>query len=291
MHHVGLLARETVDPFLVHPDAVRQRCARARDPDRIEVGDLILTRRLLDHLQLERRLGGVGVDRRARPRREVAHRAQQWSGATRHEPGSEAPAQPTLRRAVPLGAQIGRFLERPLGGLLQAGWRGRGVHQALARRRAETDRLEGGERRPGVPHRLHVEDRRCAAEQQLGRAQHRGPVHGFLGVRGFERPDAAREPVFEGEIVGEPAKQRLAEMDVGLHETRDDDHASTVDDLLRPSPSFSAAHRRDALPLHDHVPLHHSPFRIHRDHPRAGEAQRHVVTLGFARVVSSGRSK
>src|SRR5256885_9377844 len=44
-----------------------------------------------------------------------------------------------------------------------------------------------------VMHRFHVEDRRRAAEQQLGGPQHRGPVHRLLAVRRLERPDADRK--------------------------------------------------------------------------------------------------
>jgi len=73
------------------------------------------------------------------------------------------------------------------------------------------ERLEG---RAGVPHRLHVEDGGSAAEQELRGAEHGGPVDGLLGVGGLEWPDPAHQPVLEPQIVGEPAEQRLTEMDV-----------------------------------------------------------------------------
>ena len=291
MHHVGLLTGQAADPLLVHPHAVRQRGARARDPHRIEVGDLVVARLFADHLQLDRRFGGVRVDRGAGPLGEIAHRAQQRPRAAGHEARRVTPAQPAVRRTVPLRAQVRRLLEGPLGWLLQSLGRGGRVHQTFPGGRAQADRLQRLKGSAGVAHRLHIEDRRRAAEQQLGRAKHRGPVHGFLGVRSLERPDALGEPRLEREIVGEPAEQRLAEMDVGLDETRDDHESRTVQSLPRLPPSSPVLHRLDLPVLYDDVPLHHSPLRVHRDHLRAGEAQLHVVTLGLARVVSSGRSK
>src|SRR2546430_17535846 len=82
--------------------------------------------------------------------------------------------------------------------------------------------------RSRVMHRLHVEDRRRAAEQQLRGTEHRGPVHRLLGMRRLERPDAAAEPLLEPQIVGEPAKQRLAEADMRLDEAGDDETAGAI---------------------------------------------------------------
>ena len=109
------------------------------------------------------------------------------------------------------------------------------VHQAFAGGRADPDPLECFERAPGVVHRLHVEDRRGAAEQQLRSAEQGRPVHGFLGVDRLERPDTADQPVLEPQIVGEPAKEGLAKVDVGLNESRDDQAATAVAHLRLPS--------------------------------------------------------
>ena len=190
MDHVGLLASQTPDTFAVHPDAVGQGRAGARDSHRIQVGELVVPRFPFDGFQLDRRLSGVGVDHRVGLLREVADCAEQLPSAARSEARRVAPAEPAVRPAVPRGAQVGRFLQRVVGRLPQPRRRRRCVHQALARRGAQADglqRLKGG---PGVPNRLHVEDRGRAPEQQFGGAEHRRPVDGVLGMRRLERPDA-----------------------------------------------------------------------------------------------------
>src|SRR2546430_17167841 len=59
------------------------------------------------------------------------------------------------------------------------------------------DRFERLERGARVAHGFHVEDRRRAAEQQLGGAEHGGRVNGSLGVCSLERPDRSEEHTSE----------------------------------------------------------------------------------------------
>src|SRR2546426_7279358 len=90
------------------------------------------------------------------------------------------------------------------------------LHDALPICRPNADPLECGERGARVVQRLHVQDCGRATEQQLRRPEHRGPVERLLSVRRLERPDAPGEPLLEPQIVGETAKQGLAEMHMGL---------------------------------------------------------------------------
>src|SRR5207245_1896698 len=72
---------------------------------------------------------------------------------------------------------------------------GMGVHQTLPRRRTNAAPVQGLERRAGVVHRFHVEDRGRAAEQQLRRAKQGGPVHRLLHVPRRGRPDPSRQRI------------------------------------------------------------------------------------------------
>ena len=60
-------------------------------------------------------------------------------------------------------------------------------------------------------------------------AQKRARVERVLRVRGLHHPDAFGEPIEQLEVVGLVAKQRLAKMNMGLHETRHDREARGVD--------------------------------------------------------------
>src|SRR5881396_1804710 len=229
MDDVRPLPREHGDVVLAHPDAVRQRGTWPRDPDRIEVRDLIVAGLALHRLQLEGRFGSVRMNRGSGSLRQIARRPEQRPSAARREPRGKAIAQPSAGGAMPFSAQVRALRKRLVGRLAQCrGTRGR-IHQALPRRRADADRLECLERGARVTHGLHVENRRRAAEQQLRGAEHRGGVNGGFGVRGLEWPDALREPRLERQIVGEPAEERLTEVDVRLYETRKHDEAVTID--------------------------------------------------------------
>ncbi len=274
MHHVRLLARQALNAVAIDPDAVRQRRTGPRDPNGIEIGELVLPGLALHHLQLGGCLGGVRVNHRPVPLGQVAHRPQQRPGTRRGEARREAIAQPATRGAVPFLTQIGRFLERGAGRLAQAGGCCGGVHQALAHSGAQADNLERFERRTRVPHRLHVEDGGRPAEQQLGSAEHSGPVDRVGSVGGFERPDALRQPVFEYQVVGETAKQRLAQMNVRLNQSGNDDESGAIDRLgARLGPPLPA-HRRNAIARDYHIPVHDAAPRVHREDARVLENQR-----------------
>ncbi len=123
---------------------------------------------------------------------------------------------------------------------------------------------------------------------------------------GLERPDAPGEPLFERQVVGQPSEQRLAEMDVRLNQTGENDEACAVENRpsVRRSDTLTVrplSQRRDPLALDPHVCVEDPPPRIHCHDTGAGEHQRpwgvgglahaYVVTRGRALVVSWGRSK
>src|ERR1041385_6171063 len=158
----------------------------------------------------------------------------------------------------------------------------------------DPDRLERFECRAGVSHRLHVEDRRGAAEQQLGGAEHGGGVDRRFGVRRFERPDALREPCHERQVVGESAEQRLTEMDVGLNEPGENREPAAIKRCylfaseraaVRPSDAF------DASVLQQHIRVDDPSRLIHRDDAPTAE-QDHVEIRGLTvESADDGRSK
>ena len=311
MHHVRPLAREPHGLVLVDPDAVRQRRALPRDPHRVEVRDLLHPRGAKHGLAFHDRLGGVRVDLRAEQLRQLAGRAQQRTGAARHETRREADPQPVARGPVPAAGQALRLGQRRVRGLRQLERRSLGVcvHETLPHHGAEPDALERPERRVRVMHRLHVEDRRRAAEQQLGGAEHRRPEHGLLGVRRLERPDAAAEPLLEPQLVRQPAKQRLAEVDVSLDETWDDETAAAVAHLhgrLLPASLFPLPrpfprplYRSDASAGDEDVRPRDSPTALVQQHVAPGEDQigrrgpggAQVLIRGCTAVESSEMSK
>jgi len=310
VHHRGALTGQAIHLVRVDPDAVGEGRPPARDADRVEVGDLLQARGPEHRLALHDRLRRVGVQLGVEPVRQIARRPEQWPGAGGDEARGEARPQPAVGGAVPALGQRRRIRQRVVGRLSEVdrGAFGVRVHQAFPDRGAHADSLERPERRVGVANGLHVEDRRGAAEQQLRGAEQGGGVHRFFGVCGLERPDAARQPVLQPQVVGEPAEQRLAEMHVGLDETGHDQAAAAVTNLgrgaggPRPPSLVSLPHLPDRLnsPVaHRHVRPHHAPGAVVQQDIAAGEPHvrqvllwgRQVVARGAALVESSGRSK
>src|SRR5216110_317060 len=90
VHHRGALAREARRFVRVHPHAVGECRTRARDPDRVEVGDLLEPRGAQHRLALDDRLGGMGVQLRVEPLGQLARGPEQRSRAAGHETRGEA---------------------------------------------------------------------------------------------------------------------------------------------------------------------------------------------------------
>ena len=78
-----------------------------------------------------------------------------------------------------------------------------------------------------------VKRRRGAGEEQLGCGEACRGTERRRRVRGFERPHAPPQPVEERKIVGEGSKERLAQVDVRLHESREHVAAARIDDVVR----------------------------------------------------------
>ena len=97
-------------------------------------------------------------------------------------------------------------------------------------------------------------------------------------MRRLEWPDALGEPGLESEIVGEPAKQRLAEMDMGLDEAGENDQPRAIDNdrfLLSNFPTFQPSNALDSPLLYEDISFQNAPRRIHRDHSAAAKQQGH----------------
>ena len=92
-----------------------------------------------------------------------------------------------------------------VGSCSRAGASGVGVHHALADGRAQAARAAiSSNTDVGVVHRLHRQDRRRAAEQQLAGGQPRRCAQRGGGVRGLERPDARAQPVQQARSSASP---------------------------------------------------------------------------------------
>ena len=146
---------------------------------------------------------------------------EQIARARDREARRERRAQPAVGRAVPAlraapalsSSPAARWLVQPRGRLAAH------VHQALADDGAQSGRHQRLEHRVGAVHRLHRQHAascRRAAARPPPAAPPRASVR--VVVRRFERPDALAQPGEQRQVVGQPAEQRLAEMDVRLHE-------------------------------------------------------------------------
>ncbi len=83
-------------------------------------------------------------------------------------------------------------------------------------------------------------------------------------MRGLHRPHAPLEPVEQREVVGRAAEERLAEVDVRLHEAGQHGAAARVDDEVGLEVGEVAADGLDARPAHEHVAAQDAPGGVHR---------------------------
>ena len=94
------------------------------------------------------------------------------------------------------------------------------VHHALADDGAESRRRQRLEDDVGVVDRFHRENGGGARQQELRCGQQRRRPQRRWRVRRFHRPDPALQPLEQRHVVRRSAKERLAQMDVRLDETR-----------------------------------------------------------------------
>jgi hypothetical protein len=144
------------------------------------------------------------------------------------------------------------------------------VHQGLAEHRTDAARLEHFTQHLGVAHRAHVVDAGDPPGDELGEPEPcRGGDRGG-GVRRLERPDALAQPGEEVALLGKPAEQGLAEMEVSVDEAGNDQRPGGVDLQVGPGPR---ERRRD-------------PRAERRDHP---VARQQIAAQHGARVVHAQR--
>ena len=96
-------------------------------------------------------------------------------------------------------------------------------------------------------------------------------------MRGFERPDAPRQPALERQIVGEPAKQGLAQVHVGLDQARKQDETGAIENARPRRPGGAPLSRRsisdggDPPVLDQHVGVENAVIAVHGDDAGSSE--------------------
>ena len=183
-----------------------------------------------DLARLGRALGEMGVDEQAPLARRRGDVAPQTLAARQDEARRERDVNPAVARLIEAPGERERIVERLARRLEQAARHALAlVHQRLAEDRAQPALLHRRRRDVGPPHRAHVVDARDAAANQLEQSEPRRGRDRRLGVRGLERPDALAQPAQQVALLGEPAKQRLAQMEVTVDEAGQHETAARVD--------------------------------------------------------------
>ena len=260
-----------------HPDAMcgaEPIACEAGVSQVLEVG--APAREASHHLDLVLRFGGVRVDEHALLAGERRDRLEQFARARHRESWRVGRPQPAVGGAVPSTPQCRALVDRLTRSLTQAHrhvvvvCR---VHHALPDGRPHATCLERLEYDVRVVHRLHRQRRRGAGEEQLGCGEACRGTERRRRVRGLERPHAPPQPVEERKIVGEGSKERLAQVDVRLHESRKYVAAARIDDVVRLF--FGPADRHDpAVPYQD-VAIQDLETIVHRDDGAVADERRH----------------
>ena len=214
---------------------------------------------------------GVGVDEHARgratPRRPPRAASREHDTAKR---GASAMRMPPVRLAVPapVQARLSSMPGAPRSRAAAAGASRAVVHQALADRRADARCGASASSTTSVSCTVSivstvvvpVRSSSCDGEPRRGRAA-------CGRVRRFERPDAPLQPLEQRQIVGQPAEQRLAQVDVGLDEAGEEVAAAGVDLAIGRRRARRRRRRpRGDTPVHDpHVPGDDRAVVIHRE--------------------------
>ncbi len=160
--------------------------------------------------QLVRRLGSVGGP--AHSGREPRQPSPQGVGARECEPRSVAPRdEPPVEvlqgpGLLPELRQVGLETGRPP------------VHERIPRDRPDPAAPQDVEGHPGAPHRAHVQQAGTSRGEKLHEREDDARGQGVGGVRGLHGPDALGQPGHQGPVLRHAPEQRLAEVDMRLHE-------------------------------------------------------------------------
>ena len=98
-----------------------------------------------------------------------------------------------------------------------------------------------------------------------------------VGMRGLERPDARAQPVHQAEVVSQPAEQRLAQVDVRLHEAGQQQIAGGVDHAVVGAVG-NVAERGDPAVADGEVALHDLHPVVHGDERGVAKQDRHEMS-------------
>src|SRR6266404_6714948 len=256
---------------VVQMNAVREHDMRCCKPAFLQVLDVTMAGLLFDHFYLVLVLGGVSVNHYPALARQPGHAFQQLAGTTDCEAGRKAVTYSAVGTALPTFKQRNRFRDRSFSLLPK---RRRHivalVHHALAHGGAKTGLLNRGEHCFRVVDRFHRQRAGGPTVNQLGYAQASRCVNGFSRVRGFHWPYFLREPIDQSEVIRRSSKKRLAQMDVSLHEPRQQYEPSRRDH--RDAPVLTAGKRRaertDAPVFQKHVALEDVVLAVQGDYSR-----------------------
>ena len=237
MDHRRPALREPAPFALARVNGVGQAGPRAEEAHRVEVGDVLEPRALEDQVALGQALARVRVDGQPLLLREPRRPSQEFVRAGHGETGLHGDPQPTPLAAVPIGQQargLGEALRRRSAQLFRR--RPGVVHQHVAARVADPGPRRRPEEGVGVAHGPHVEHRRDAGSEALREPEARRDRERVRVVRRLARPDVRGQPGQEFQVLRAVAQQRLAQVEVGLNESRQDPFAPRVEALDRLAP-------------------------------------------------------
>ena len=218
----------------VDPDAVRRAQARGRKSGALQILDVAGAARQPSHdFDFITRLRGVRVHEHVMLRGERGDRFEQLAGAGDREARRERDTQPAARGAMPPPVQGEAFIHRWLQALVEALWclAGR-VHHAFPDRRprphaASSSSTASVSCTVSIVSTVVVPERSSSAAASWVAARSVAAV--WAASSGQTR---SRSQSSSGRSSAN-AKERLAQMDVRLHEPRQDVGAADVDHVIR----------------------------------------------------------
>ncbi len=277
--HARALAREAAPLRGRELHAVGEQHVGARDAEVGEHVDVVAAHLRAHGLALVGVLGGVRVDHRAELPRPPCHAAQEALRAREDEARRVRVAQAAAVRPVPPLAEGVALAQALVGALAQAGGHGvAGVHHGFARDGSEARVAQRFEHRVVVVHGAHVEHGGGAAAHELDEPEVGARAQRCGVVGGLEGPDALAEPAEQRQVVGHAAKQRLAEVHVGLHHAGHHRAAAGVEHLHEPRGLAARVgpERADAPIDHEHVALEDAVRGVAGDERAAADEELHA---------------
>ncbi len=206
--------------LLAHLHAVREGCAGAEQTEIPQEGEVVLAIARSDGPGLTRMLRGMGVNTQPLGLGPLPDFSQETLGAGKNEAGvvgEEKPILPPVKAPNELLAFGQRILAVPgkaLGKARDAGI----VHEGVPQNGADRMVQEFFKNGAGVPDRFHALEGRAAAPKQFINSDAGRLAEGLGTVFCLQGPNLFAQPGEEGAVLGEAAKESLAEVNMGLDE-------------------------------------------------------------------------